>query len=306
MIDNSETSLRFSPMMDSLELWIIELREHVIREEPSLLEIFDIYAGEARFGRWFIKNELECLPNGSYVLEIGAGSLILSCQLAREGYAVTALEPIGDGFSHFSRLRSLVLDKASQSGHVPRQVSLPAEQLVDRCQYDFAFSINVMEHVENIGQVLRRVADALRPGGLYRFTCPNYLFPYEPHFNIPTLFSKRLTECCFRQGIHNNRNIPDPSGTWRSLNWITVPAILAVVRNLPGGKVSFRRDLLATMIARAVHDPIFSARRSLWLRKILGIVVKLGLHRLTVVIPARLQPVIDCTLMRESSYSEGF
>lgn len=298
MANNSETDPYLFQIMDSLESWIIELRLHVISKEPSLLEIFEIYAGEARFGRWFINNELACLPGGSNILEIGAGSLILSCQLAQEGYAITALEPIGDGFSHFSRLRSLVLEKASQTGYVPKLVFLPAELLVDQCQYDFAFSINVMEHVADIALVLYRVAEALRPGGIYRFTCPNYLFPYEPHFDIPILFSKRFTEHFFSHRIHNNRNIPDPIGTWRSLNWITVPGIQAIVRNFDDVKVSFRRDLLATMIVRAVHDPIFSVRRSAWLRKMLGLLVRLGLHRMAMMIPARLQPVIDCTIVR--------
>eukprot|EP00494_Astrolonche_serrata_P011852 UN11950 len=51
-----------------------------------------------------------------------------------------------------------------------------------------------MEHVDDVDQVIRNVADSLRHGGTYRFTCPNYFFPYEPHFNIPTLLSKNLTE----------------------------------------------------------------------------------------------------------------
>lgn len=289
----------------ALEIWLNVLRSRVEQAEPSLLELFETYAGEARFGRSFIESDLDRLPAGANILEIGAGSVILSSHLVSEGYTVTALEPIGEGFSHLSRLRNIVFDQAQKTGHAPRLLSIPAEELAETCRYDFAFSINVMEHVENAGLVVERVVEAIIPGGTYRFTCPNYLFPYEPHFDILTLFSKRLTEFFFSKRIHNNRNIPDPSGTWQSLNWITVSAILSIVRNLPGIEVSFQRDLLATMIARTVHDPIFSARRSPWLRKLLSIVVRLGLHRLTVAIPAGLQPVIDCTLVRKSSCSEG-
>ena len=43
-----------------------------------------------------------------------------------------------------------------------------------------------MEHVDDVPLVLRRVMSALRPGAAYRFVCPNYRFPFEPHFDIPT------------------------------------------------------------------------------------------------------------------------
>jgi hypothetical protein len=39
---------------------------------------------------------------GAAVLEIGAGSLLLNCQLMKEGFAITTLEPLGAGFSDFS------------------------------------------------------------------------------------------------------------------------------------------------------------------------------------------------------------
>jgi hypothetical protein len=288
-----------------IEVWLERLRARVSSNQPELLELYNTYAGEARFGRAYIEPNLQQLKDGAHLLEVGAGALILSTQLVREGFKVTALEPTGEGFSHFDRLRELVMEEATSCGCTPELLAIPAEALAIKGRFHFAFSINVMEHVGDVETVIHRVCESLDSEGEYRFTCPNYLFPYEPHFDIPTLFSKRLTECCFSHRIHNNRNIPDPAGTWRSLNWITVAAILAVVRNIPGAEVSFRRDLPATMIVRTVNDPVFSARRSPWLRKLLGMAVGLGLHRLAVAIPARLQPVIDCTLVRKPSCSKG-
>ena len=72
---------------------------------------------------------------------------------------------------------------------------------------------------------LKTVGNSLVVGASYRFTCPNYLFPYEPHFNIPTLFSKQITEECLGTGYLAVTTVPDPAGTWKSLNWINVVQI---------------------------------------------------------------------------------
>ncbi len=177
-----------------IDTWVSSLRNHLSKIEPELLDIFETYAAEAKFGRSFIDADLKNLLPGASILEVGAGSMILSCQLASEGYTVTALEPTGEGFSHFEKLRSIVLEQAEIAGQTPNLLFIPAEKLTDKDLYDFAFSINVMEHVQDVESVVYKVAEALRPSGVYHFTCPNYSFPYEPHFNIPTFFSKPLTE----------------------------------------------------------------------------------------------------------------
>jgi 2-polyprenyl-3-methyl-5-hydroxy-6-metoxy-1,4-benzoquinol methylase len=283
---------------DEIDEWINILRLEIGKLKPELLALFDTYAGEAKFGRNLIDIDLSKLPKKACLLEVGAGSLILSCQLVKEGYFVTALEPIGEGFTHFEELRSAILNQAKLFGYEPRLLDIRAEELSELSQYDFAFSINVMEHVKDVGMVIERVMDALSPAGFYRFTCPNYLFPYEPHFDIPILFSKRFTEFVFKSRIYNNRNLPDPRGTWQSLNWITVPEILGIVHKNTLVNVNFRRDLFASMILRSVNDPIFSERRSPWLRKFLSMLVSIGLYKAVSLIPAIFQPIIDCTLVQ--------
>ena len=174
--------------------------------------MFDTYAAEAIFGRQYIASDLGRLRNGARVLEIGAGSLLLGCQLVREGFEVSALEPTGAGFGHFERMRELVLREALAQGCCPRLIDLPAERLEVTGYFDFAFSVNVMEHVNDVTQVLEAVGRSLVEGAWYRFTCPNYLFPYEPHFNIPTAFSKGLTERILGRKIFASKRVPDPVG----------------------------------------------------------------------------------------------
>lgn len=284
-----------------IDIWLDILRAKVLSRQPDLIDMFDTYAGEAKFGRAYIEPNLQALEGGSSILEIGAGALMLSAQLVREGFKVTALEPTGEGFSHFDRLRELVMEEATASGCAPELLGIPAEELAIKDTFAFAFSINVMEHVGDIKAVIHRVCESLNATGTYRFTCPNYLFPYEAHFNIPTFFSKDLTEKFFMQAIRSRTDIQDPVGLWRSLNWITVGKIRNVAFQKNNLKVYFGRKLFAKVIERVVTDPIFANRRSLWMRWIFRLIVNWNLHNSAMLIPLSFQPVIDCSLTRSDN-----
>ena len=285
-------------ILSFMDEWIADVEACVVKQAPDLLSLFVTYAGEARFGRQYIATDLLCLPHGATLLEVGAGCFLLSCQLVREGYQVTAVEPTGSGFSHFNRMRRLILERAQSLGCLPMVLDIPAERLSERNCFDFAFSINVMEHVEDIGATLASVSAGLKPGGHYRFTCPNYLFPYEPHFNIPTLFSKELTERFFRKRIFT-KDISDPMGTWKSINWINVRTVSALAKRLPGFKVSFKRTLLASTLERIVLDEEFASRRPKWIRAGISGLVRLRLHYLAASVPALFQPIIDCVMTKD-------
>jgi 2-polyprenyl-3-methyl-5-hydroxy-6-metoxy-1,4-benzoquinol methylase len=291
-------------LCNEMDSWINSLRLEIRKHKPELLNLFETYAGEALFGRTFIDSDLEKLPINARILEVGAGSLILSCQLVREGYIVTALEPIGEGFSYFEELRSIVLGQAVLFGYEPRLLTIVAEELYEPSQYDFAFSINVMEHVKDVGVVIENVVEALSPIGYYRFTCPNYLFPYEPHFNIPTLFSKKLTEWVLHNKIFGSKKILDPSGTWQSLNWINVVQVRNIVNQLKGIKITFNRNLLVSTFERIGTDQNFAGRRSPIVRKLILILVQLRLHFLLRFMPALFQPIMDCRLLKERNLLE--
>lgn len=282
----------------SMEHWLSDVHTHVSKSAPDLLPILNIYQSEAQFGRRYIDTDLAGLAKGAEVLEVGAGSLLLSCQLVREGFRVTALEPLGEGFSHFNRLRKLVLERAESLECVPHILDVCAEDISSESSFDYAFSINVMEHVNDVYAVIARVGASLKPGACYRFTCPNYLFPYEPHFNIPTLFSKKLTESFFRQKIFQKKELLDPAGVWRSLNWITVRKLKKIVNKLPSLRIEFNKLFLVSTLERIGTDKEFALRRSVLMKSLILWMVRLRLHRLAGFLPAMIQPVIDCTVIR--------
>lgn len=283
-----------APMDD----WLQDVRAHCAQTAPNLLSLLDIYAAEAVFGRNYIFADTALLKPGARIIEVGAGAFLLSCQLAREGFEVTALEPTGSGFSHFEQLRELVRDRAASLGCLPRVVDLLAEEFAEKNSYDFAFSVNVMEHVNDVPSVMANIAACLVEGASYRFTCPNYLFPYEPHFNIPTLFSKKLTEKVFYHRIFTSKNMPDPAGTWQSLNWIGVLQVRRAAASLKGISTTFNRSLLVSTLERVAVDRDFASRRSPAMRSVLLWFVRLHLHQLFRFVPAVFQPIMDCRLQK--------
>lgn len=274
-----------------------EVRAHFVEAAPDLLPLFEIYAEEAAFGRRYIADDLARLPPGAMVLEIGAGSMLLSTQLAREGFDVTGLEPTGFGFAHFDRMRELILECASLDGCMPEVLDSTAEVLTVSNRFDYAFSVNVMEHVGDVECSLRNAGGSLKVGAVYRFTCPNYLFPYEPHFNIPTLFSKRLTELMLRKKIYSHPML-DPTGLWASLNWISVVGLRRMAKRMPGLKMTFNTSFFVYTLERVASDSDFAERRSPFTRKVILLLVKFRLHQLFRFMPALMQPVMDCRVKK--------
>lgn len=282
----------------SMDEWLQDVRAHCAQKAPDLLSLLEIYAAEALFGRHYISADTALLKPGARIVEVGAGAFLLSCQLVREGFDVTALEPTGSGFSHFEQLRELVRDRAAFLGCLPRVVDLAAEDFTEKNTFDFAFSVNVMEHVNDVPRVMANITDCLVAGASYRFTCPNYLFPYEPHFNIPTLFSKKLTRKVLFRKIFECQTMPDPSGTWESLNWINVLQVRRAAGRLKDVKAAFNRSLLVSTLERVAEDQDFASRRSPAMRGVLLWFVRLRLHQLLRFVPAVFQPIMDCRLQK--------
>lgn len=285
-------------IMREMDEFLAAVQAAVQRDSPHLLDLFRTFAQEARFARLWIADDLRRLAVDAKVLEVGAGSMLLSCQLRREGIAVTALEPIGEGFGAFAELQRLVLQHAAREDAAPEVLALPAEDLTASDEYAFAFSLNVMEHVIDYGATLGNIARALRPGGRFRFACANYVFPYEPHFNIPILFSKQLTERLFRKRIFQHPSVSDPEGVWSSLNWITVPKVRKALSGMPDISLDFNTRMFETLLERVLEDEEFARRRSPLICGVIRALVRSKLHRLTRWIPATIQPMMDCALVR--------
>lgn len=279
---------------DNFSDWLANVRLYILGKNPDLASLFDKYANEAKFGRRWLAPDIAKLAKGAAILEVGAGFLLLSCQLAREGFIVTALEPIGEGFSQFENVRSLVMEYARQDGINYRLLECPVEELDIDDRFDLAFSVNVMEHVASVQEALTRVTRSLRQSGIYRFTCPNYQFPYEPHFSLPTFFSKSLTEKLLWRAIVNSPRLDEPEAVWKSLNWIGVGQVSRICGTLPHTRVKFYTTMISDTLTRAIIDHEFAKRHSDLVVKTARLFVSTGIHRQFARLPASFQPIIDC------------
>ena len=68
-----------------------------------------------------------------------------------------------------------------------------------KTKFDLIFSFNVFEHLENQNNYIKRSNQLLSESGKGLILCPNYDFPYEPHFVIPIIFNKEMTYRIFKK-----------------------------------------------------------------------------------------------------------
>jgi SAM-dependent methyltransferase len=281
--------------------FIAGARASIVARHPGLRELFETYANEAEFGLSIIEEDVGNLPEGSAILEIGAGILLLSGYLASRGFRVCALEPIEAGFSHFRELQDAVRRHYESLRLSLAVVVSTIEDYADEERFDYAFSINVFEHIHDVERGLSSAYGALKTGGTLRVYCPNYRFPYEPHFNIPTLGSKRLTEALFNSSIMGSAQVLDPRKTWEGLNWINVARVKRVFRARFGVMPAFNRLATYGIVARTLSDRRFNERRSPWISVVLRAIDRLGLMRLFMFFPVGFAPVMDFRVRRGGS-----
>jgi SAM-dependent methyltransferase len=258
----------------------------------------DFYVDESRYGLGRIASDLNGLAPGARILEIGAGSFLLSAALAGEGRDVTALEPVGEGFSFFHPLQAAILAEAEARGFAFRCLRCGIEDLDQENAFDYAFAIHVFEHVSDVSAALAKAFRALRPGGRLFILCPNYAFPYEVHFKIPIVGGKALTYRLFRQRIEDSRSFADPRGVWRSLNWISARSLAAAVLTLDGARARFRASALEDAVKRAATDPAIAARHPRIVIALCRAAVAVGAHRLGRLLGARFAPLIEAEIVK--------
>ena len=238
--------------------------------------LLEIYINEVSVGHGLIA---PYLSPGLRILEVGSGLGVLSAFLSEQGYSVTSLEPVGKGFDFFSAGRQAVLRHV---GEKPEQVlEIGAEELSwnRHGRFDLIFSVHVLEHLDHLDEAFDAMAGVLAPDGIMVHLCPNYTFPYDPHFGIPLLpFRPGLTRHLLPNSIRS-------SDLWRSLNFIKASRIRHLARS-HGMEARFTKGQLANMIMRVQEDPIFAKRHSGFAARALAVASALGLDRAARIFPA--------------------
>lgn len=262
-------------------------------EDEALRELAALYVSEALFFDRVMDADLSALDAGARIAEVGAGVGLLSMLMAARGHAVTAYEPESAGFSEMSRIREKV--QAAWDGPLPAVtwVNAPAGGGAGMAEFDMVVCINVLEHVPDTAGFLRLLADLVAPGGRCRVIFPNYAFPYEPHFNFPTMWRKNATWRVWRRRIESS-SLPDPAGMWRDLSWPTMAGVRRTARDA-GMRATFSREGFRWYLRRVTWDDHFAARKG---RVVSAMVRPLARVAMTVIgaVPMRVVPIVDMTI----------
>ena len=290
--------------MGSLEIALGEMArrgklvERVITlEKPELLNLFLTYQKEAMASRKFLESSLIGMNTGSEILEVGGGILALSVQLASEGFKVTVIEPIGDGFTGIYFIMRLYLEIASEEQLKFSLVESPIEDCTFSQKFDLIILINVMEHLKDPYSVSFQLAQTLKHTGKFRIFCPNYDFPYEPHFS-KWIFSRKNGSFYLKAARASNPNIDliDSIGLYKSINFVTLRK-LCVFLNQSSISYEINSNAFYEILNRSMADTGLQNRHS-GLYKLVLLIKKLHLLQTAKYFPKNFQPVIDMTIKK--------
>jgi SAM-dependent methyltransferase len=264
----------------------------ITSERPELLDLFLTYQNEAVAARRFLENSLIELDTGAEILEIGGGILALAIQLTYEGFKVTTVEPVGEGFSGISFIMKIFSEIASREDLIFKLIEAPIEDCIFDDKFDFIFSINVMEHLKDPYSVLLQMVETLKLGGNYRFLCPNYDFPYEPHFAKWLFLRKNKAFYLQKSKAKSDQiSIEESSGLLSSLNFLTLRKLKNSVRDSEV-KLEANSNALYEILTRSIHDPELKKRHR-GLTLVAKIIYSLKLHNLAKLTPSNFQPIMD-------------
>lgn len=142
--------------------------------------LFHSYTDIRRFGPYLSRLALFTSLAGSSVLDMGAGTsgLLLACQ--QQGATRLVGIEVEPDLYELSRLRTAgtgIENLLTDGTTVP----LPA------ASFDVIFSMHVVEHAVSTSIYLAEMIRLLKPTGFVLLSCPNRLWPHEPHAQLPFL-----------------------------------------------------------------------------------------------------------------------
>jgi len=115
------------------------------------------------------------------VIDIGCGYGHTAAELARMCTRVVGIEPNQTLAHHAYELSQQESSKNLEF----RQQSI--EELEDVDAFDVGIMDNVLEHIEDQREALRRLSRCLKPGGVAFILVPNKFWPIEVHYQLPFL-----------------------------------------------------------------------------------------------------------------------
>lgn len=248
---------------------------------------------QAKFGLSRILPALCRLTGSDFrVLEVGAGSMLLSAYLASAGLRVTALEPLTPDFDWFQALQTEVLAYCSRQGIAFEQVKTVAEEYVAPGRYDLVFTIHTLEHMRDPLHALENMYLSLKEPGALLAVCPNYDVPFEPHLGIFLVgLSKSLNSKLYASRIAAKPKV------WDGLYFIRYSRLR---QHLDEKRIrySFNRYMVRDMFQQLGKDEFFYSRMPSFVRWSYRIFQSAGVINLLSILPLRMQTPMELLITK--------
>lgn len=138
-------------------------------DENEALSMLRVALNPARFGyfRQTLTKRLRLDPASLRALDVGCGGGLLAEEFARLGCQVTGVDPSEPSLA-------TARAHASASGlTIDYQVGVGEQLPFDDASFDLVYCCDVLEHVNDLQQVIAETARVLKPGGLYCFDTIN-------------------------------------------------------------------------------------------------------------------------------------
>jgi SAM-dependent methyltransferase len=176
-------------------------------------------------------------------------------------------------------------------------IKLPIEECKFDQKFDFIFSINVMEHLKDPYSVINQLKENLKPAGKYRFFCPNYSFPYEPHFQKWMFRRKNHAFYLPPSRAKSERiSVSEWQGVYGSLNFITFEKLISFFSQ-SNIQYEVNANALRDIALRSESDKELQNRHKL-LSCTIKFLFNLRLIRVINLLPSRYWPIIDLQIFR--------
>jgi len=134
------------------------------------------------------------------IIEVGS-STGLNCFALAEYYTQSEVIGIEPEKVAVMAAKSMLQDR--DRSRISFEVGIGEKLPFDNNTVDLIVCHTVIEHVENVEEVISEMARVLRKNGKIHLDAPNYIFPYEPHlriFTLPKLGKKFVALSAYFQG----------------------------------------------------------------------------------------------------------
>jgi SAM-dependent methyltransferase len=221
------------------------------------------------------------------ILEVGAGSMLLSAYLASKGFRVTALEPLRSGFDWFAALQADVLAHCARNSIEIERVETVGEEYVAPERYDLIFTIHVLEHMRDPLRALVNMHRSLAQPGFLLAVCPNYDVPFEPHLGILLVGRSKPLNAWLHP-----RRVAAKQELWDNLFFLRYSRLRRFLRD---NRIdhSFSRAMTRDMFLRLGRDELLYARMPPFIRWSYRALVRTGLIQLVARLPVRVQTPME-------------